>query len=374
MITQINVMRVFAAFCIIAIHVTSGQLLKNSFAYFINQSGRFASPLFVIIAGMVLTYIELKRPSPTIVYFYKKRFMRVLLPYIAWSLIYMLYSARHDLYGFQWGHLFTLLTEAFPQHLLKGSAFVHLYFILIMVQLYALFPLLYRWLRKEPRSFLLCSFLLSAGLNSLVYFHQLGWLQLPLLPIPYVALSINWLFYFALGMAVMNNEAQWMRRMEGVAAKVLVAAGWGIALTWLLIDGKATGTYGISVKPSSFVYSLLTFCLLYMVVYFSAPSKAVMHRSGWQKAMNWLAKHSFLIYLVHPLCLNVLLRISVNTGNASVFYGTDGLLLLYVLTIAMTLAGIFFIQLLPFSFLLGGHRRMVSQSRAVQPNTGSFKG
>lgn len=134
MIHQLNVMRALSAIGIIFIHVTSGQALVNSTAYGVNQFFRFASPMFILVSGMVLVYIEMKRPSLSLPHFYKKRFTRVLVPYVIWSLICFLYVQIHLVFESQWTSLGRLFISDFPEQLLQGSAFVHLYFILIMAQ------------------------------------------------------------------------------------------------------------------------------------------------------------------------------------------------------------------------------------------------
>lgn len=373
LIKQIHFMRAFAAICIVLIHVTSGQALNNISAYGVNQFSRFASPLFIIIAGMVLVYIEMHRPSPSIAYFYKRRFSRVLIPYVVWSLLYFLYQERHLVFDLQWGALLDHMYRTFPGHLLRGSAFVHLYFILIMVQLYALFPFLYRWLCAHTRSLVVVSLLLTGGLNGLVYAHQLHWLVLPSIPIPYVVLFVNWIAYFVLGMAVMKHEARWKSSVMNKWMMVATALLWIGALAVLGFDGKATGTYAISVKPSSMLYGIVSFVLLYMIVYaVRVPGTVWKDRAA--AVVEWFAKNSFLLYLLHPLCLNVLVKLSVHFNRAPIFYGEIGLIRLFALTMLTTCMGMLFINLTPIARWLGGTRAAVGRARSSTSVSGGFRG
>jgi len=362
MIKQLNVLRALAALSIVMIHVTSGQMLTNDTAYTVNQLSRFASPLFIIMAGMVLVYVETSRPSPSVAYFYKKRFSKVLVPYVLWTVAYVLYNQRHLVVQLQWQELGAYFAAHLPGHLLRGSAFSHLYFILIMVQLYALFPLLHRWLKAHAASMLSVSFTLTALFNGLIYAHRLGWITLPALPVPYVVLFVNWLFYFCLGMAVMRHEARWRRVV--LSKPVLWLIPWIVGAAVLLYDGRATGTFDISVKPASIVYGVFSFVLLYAIVYkLRLPDTPLVSRLG--AGAEWIARNSFLVYLLHPLCLNALVRASVKLERGSIFYKEQGLALLYVCTIACTLIGILVINRLPFSGWLGGARRRSRSSKAV---------
>lgn len=121
-------------------------------------------------------------------------------------------------------------------------------------------------------------------------------------------------------MMVMYNEKKWQRAVLGNNK-----AFWGMGLLWitsfvaLLYDGKLTGTYSISVKPTSIVYAVLSFLLIYIVVY-----KIRIPHFGWtqhlKKWSEWVAKSSFLVYLVHPLCLNLLVKMSVWFGIPFIIY------------------------------------------------------
>lgn len=370
MIKQLHIMRALAAVSIVMIHVTSGQVLANDITYAANQLSRFASPMFILIAGMVLVYIEMNRPSPSLRYFYKKRFTRVLIPYLLWSVIYYVYVARHLILEFKWGAVGELFMQDFPEDLLRGSAFPHLYFILIMVQLYALFPLLYRWLTVHMRSLVTISLLLTVGLNSLVYAHQFRWIVLPSLPIPYVVIFLNWIAYFVIGMAIMKHEQRWKDKVLKWQVFALTLCVWVGSSALMLIDGKATGTYAISVKPSSMFFALVSFLLIYIVIYSlrypASPRLRVAAESG-VKVTEWLAGSSFLLYLLHPLCMNVLVRGSMYYDVASIFYGVDGLALLFVCTMTLTIIGMIVINRTPFARMLGGaiSRRSPRQTQVL---------
>ncbi|HEY8342863.1 MAG TPA: acyltransferase [Calditerricola sp.] len=361
MITQINVLRVLAAFSIIAIHVTAGQAAVNAGAYWVNQLTRFASPLFVVMSGMVLAANERKRPSPSLGVFYRKRFLRVLIPYVLWSFFYELYTLWSQ--GLLDGATIqAVLREQFPRDLLRGTAFVHLYFILIMVQLYVLFPFLFRFLAVCPRTVLAATFSVSAAMQALIYAHQLGVLTLPRLPVPYAALFLPWLFYFVLGMAVMVYKEKWQDLWRKPARHGAVVLMWLLSFCLFVIDGLLSGTYAVSIKPSAFVYGIVTFLLFYLILFVWLPER--MWERG-QKAWRYLAQMSFLYYLAHPLILHSLVKASERYGVASLFHGGKGLFLLYVLTLLGTLMTSWLVDRAPFSYWLGGRRKSLSGERPV---------
>jgi surface polysaccharide O-acyltransferase-like enzyme len=356
MIKQIDVLRVVAALSIVLIHVTSGQVLADPIIFGSNQLARFASPLFVIVAGMVLQHIETYRPSASLASFYRKRFLRVLVPYVIWSLVYFAYNSRHLLYAFDVQALGMKLLQVFPEQLVKGTAFVHLYFILIMVQLYALFPLMKRWLERRPGWLLALTGISSLLLNTGVYLHQIGVIQLPSLYLAYVVWFPVWWFYFALGMAVIKYADRWQALVLRPRAYAAAAGGWLAVTAIYLYDSWTSSTYAANVGPMNMLYAAVSFLAGYQLVY-AVRWKPSRLRTRFEAWIGWLAAASFLIYLVHPLCLNVLVKISVIAGRGSVFYGIDGLVLLYACTLTATLTAIWLLQRLPGAAWLGASKR-----------------
>jgi surface polysaccharide O-acyltransferase-like enzyme len=367
MVKQIDVLRVIAALSIVMIHVTSGQVLADPVIFGANQLARFASPMFVIVAGMVLMHVEMHRPSPGVAAFYRRRFMRVLVPYVIWSLVYFLYTSRHlILYEANVAGLLTALARDFPVQLVKGTAFVHLYFILIMVQLYALFPLMKLWLERRPGWLLAVTGISAFLLNAAVYLHQINMIRLPTLYFQYVVLFPVWWFYFALGMAVVKHADRWQARVLRPRAYVAAAVVWLAVSSLYLYDSRHSGTYAASIGPMNMLYALVSFVTGYQLVY-GVKWKPSRLRARLEEWVGWLAAASFLIYLVHPLVLNVLVKISVIAKRGSVFYGIDGLLLLYACTLALTLAAVAVINRLPLATWLGAAKRSRARYAPERP-------
>lgn len=123
---------------VIGIHVGS-QYVENTFA---NQQlialfevvSRFSVPIFFFISAFGLFYnLDMSRPF-SYMDFLRRRFRAVLIPYIVWSLAYVL----HDSILFHTGfpdilHLLSLL--------FFGNAKYHLYFLVILIWFYLAMPL-----------------------------------------------------------------------------------------------------------------------------------------------------------------------------------------------------------------------------------------
>ena len=137
----IDALRVLSILAVIFIHSTTKTLanidhnvIEGAFSLFLNQSSRFAVPLFFLISGFVLELNNRKLPYLT---FFRKRATRILLPFIFWSVFY-LYIGN--------GNLQKLFSFDFINALISGKAAYHLYFIPALVVFYLAFPLLHHLL------------------------------------------------------------------------------------------------------------------------------------------------------------------------------------------------------------------------------------
>lgn len=190
-IKEISYIRAFAALSIILIHASSGYVNTGPLGAALNQFPRYGSPVFVIISGFILYHIELKRPSPSYLHFFKHRFLKVFIPYVIWTVIYTTYAMPNLLSSGSFNAVFILKTYLF--NVLTGTGYVHLYFILIMVQLYALFPLLKRAIETHQYATMITAVIISFSVQALIYIHGIGIITLPTIGIAYATLfPVGW--------------------------------------------------------------------------------------------------------------------------------------------------------------------------------------
>lgn len=109
----------------------------------INNLTRFAIPFFFVCSGILLTArysskINLKE-------FYYKKFINILLPYIILNIIIA------SLQG--------ISITAFLYNIISGKGMLPYYFVIVLFQLYLLFPLVLNY--KDSRIFLVVSFFVS---------------------------------------------------------------------------------------------------------------------------------------------------------------------------------------------------------------------
>lgn len=155
-IPQLDVFRAIAIIAVIAIHATSRTLaetLDTSLFHpflFINKFSQFAVPSFVFLSGFVLFYNYIDRPlgGKTLAKFYSRRLIYIIVPYLVFSVLYFILKMTA---GHTWGMPLNEQAAKFGKYLWTGTAYTHLYYIIIIIQFYVLFPLMLWCLQKVRR-------------------------------------------------------------------------------------------------------------------------------------------------------------------------------------------------------------------------------
>jgi len=142
---ELDIVRAVAIAAVLLIHGTSSSRMdlplgsrSSTFYFAINNLSIFAVPVFIFLSGLVLFYSYSDtwtvRRTPG---FYRKRLQFILIPYLIWSVFYYIYNQWLD----PTVKIHFSLSQ-FADLLPWGLAAYHLYFMVIIMQMYALFPLL----------------------------------------------------------------------------------------------------------------------------------------------------------------------------------------------------------------------------------------
>lgn len=334
----LDFVRVSAMLGVIAIHVTSGYIYAESRmtflginpALFLNQLVRFAVPMFILLSGAALGLSQRARtaaPQPEnerksslkeAASFYRHRFCKLGIPFLAWSLLYVLYDTRFDLLG-------TITAPGFLKTWLLGQSASHLYFPLILLQLYLLYPLLARWQNCSLMSLLLTGFFVTHLVQKLYTFQALGLNLIPSWLQSYLwFLFPTWLFYFTLGMALTPSRLSRLRAcLTGAARATLVLVTTAVAVLYV-VEAKLTGNLD-SIKPLLNLYVPLV--LLSLMSLWPLLERWSWFRTG----VVFLSRHSMTVYFSHLLVLRLLQSLPVFRG------GVWRMGLLYVAVLACSL-------------------------------------
>lgn len=338
---EFDIIRVTAAFAVIAIHITAGYVTATSLAFALNQLVRFAVPLFIIISGFLLYYQDSRKNIFSLSNFYLKRFSRIIWPYLIWTIIYFIIGIILSGVYLNWWNALAQIAR----HLLWGTACYHLYFMVIVFQLYLLYPFLRTCMQKWPQIILIIALVLTVFSQTLLYFDMMNIVVLPRQYQSFYLVAFPvWIFYFVLGMYIALYHEQIQIRLSGWFWPIIIL--WCFSLVLLFIDSRLTGTYATSMRPSVIFYTVATYFLLYGL------SHRLHTRVGsW---LSWLSQQSFLIFLMHPLFLTGLIYLDKYLG--AIWEGNIGMVRLYLSTTVLTLGAVWVLSFTSLAPYLGGTR------------------
>jgi len=285
-------MRGMAILAVVIIHVTAGATITyspGSISYLsyniVNSFLQFAVPLFLFISSVVLGWKVSQEEKTPLSLFYRKRMRGVVFPYLLWSFLY--FALKLVLYRDN-----SMLSWSFlGNELLNGTAFYHLYFLLIMIQLYLFLPLLKSLLQKINFSQVL---ILTVVLQSGFYYLNKIWIY-QLYPHPANLLG-SYLSVFFIGSWLGLNyqrakTALWSYKRYFWALHLVLAA---LFIT-INIRLRMGAPVGLALYYGSYHLFVLASCVS---IWLCSLQK---QRIFWQ----YIGEHSFAIYLIHPFFLAV---------------------------------------------------------------------
>jgi peptidoglycan/LPS O-acetylase OafA/YrhL len=216
----------------------------------------FSRTAFFFLTAFVLTYSEIHRPRP-LGEFWGRRYLEIGVPFLVWTGIYWVFTMIDSN---AWGQAGSLLWN----YLVYG--YYQLYFVVVLLQLYLVFPLLLRLLRRSTHHVaimagsLLFALVLAADLHYTQYFGVVGHITRSIASVwPWARDPITYQEQFVAGVLVALHfdeirhfvERRWRAVIAvGVAAGV-VATLWYLIAVWTGSDtGRASDLY----QPVAFVW------------------------------------------------------------------------------------------------------------------------
>lgn len=313
---ELDYVRAISMLGVIAIHVSSTFVNMQSNlmiagmnpAFILNQVVRFAVPLFILLSGLSLGFTKANLSYPV---FLKSRCVKILIPYLVWSALYWL--AYHRGQGF----------PAFAKALLCGGASSHLYFIIIMLQLYLLYPLLKKAVRRFPVPSLLLSLVVSFIAQQAILYSGAGlFVRGPILQRMWY-LFPAWIAFFVLGMILHQIGFERLCAWCGKNLWFLLACA-ALCAAFYARESRLTGNLD-SIKISLFLYTPV------ILLTILAAGHRLRNCSRLNQVVSFLARHSQTVFFSHLFILIYLRQFPV------LVTGTRGMLLLLAETILSVL-------------------------------------
>lgn len=294
----VRAVRSFAMIVIVTLHVAFPLIyLYNSIAFshwWIANNfyiwGKIGSPLFTMVSGLLLLNPSKEQP---ISLFFRKRFVKVLLPFLAWSGLYTLWKI------YFWHTDLTLKDIAIS--FVQGPVYYHLWFIQMILGLYLATPILRIYIRHAPRS-------------NLTYFLSVWAITVSLLPITKrffgfevgidVQVTTGFVGFFVLGYYLRDVTVN--RRQ---AALIIAVCTFSLLFTQLATHQLTVKNSGIfdnffvlNDSPNLLIVASGVFLILksidYALLFQILPPV--------EKVVQWISSASLGIYFVHVMLIEIL--------------------------------------------------------------------
>lgn len=322
--TIIDNLRGICMLGVIGIHIGSLALAPNNFTLYLLLEilSRYSVPSFFFISGYGLACTDkglLSGSRLNYIDFMKKRLRGAGLPYLSWSLFYMLYF---------WLILPPSFVSWNPLHvayvLFFGLGCYHLYFMVILLWFYASYPLWRQLLRiiihQSIPFMLVLLFIFQLAFNWWTTHPGLNTAGWSVLAKNFFDYRLNYLplHYLLIFMSGSLAACYWQKfiallRKYSTMVCVIFAASvaWDVQSCYEAVTVKGytlidlANTYH-QLSPQGLCYtvgSLLFFCLTLDWLERKAQSEGSLAKPFY-KAISILSAYSMLIYFVHPLLLD----------------------------------------------------------------------
>jgi peptidoglycan/LPS O-acetylase OafA/YrhL len=116
---------------------------------------RFSREAFLFVSACMLTFSYRDTAQLKLNHYWKRRFVSVGVPYLAWTVIYYFYTTAIQVKGFpfySFDHSIAFHAAGFHYfaHILR-TGYYHLYYLIVIVEFYLLFPLLLKFIRRTTK-------------------------------------------------------------------------------------------------------------------------------------------------------------------------------------------------------------------------------
>ncbi len=302
-------LRVIASIAVIVVHSVHywvEQYAKNQtlwslnyFTTYLDQLSRFTVPLFLFLSGFGLTakYVGSSKPLDVNQY-YRKRLLKIFVPFLMWTAIT---SFRHVDYvlGLPWkNNALGSLTDVLRFVFFEGFDYQY-YFLIVLFQLYMIFPWVYRLAKSKS------CFVLFLGLHLLLmapsetFADALGISPLHFHP---NWLILHWFFCYA-GMFVAWNQ-EWIEKIVESYSPKQAWLFWLFCFALINAEVQINLAYGKELWNIDHCnrWSIMLYCAASLLVFLKIKpwlEQTIYANKNFQFIFTHLAPYTFFVYLVH---------------------------------------------------------------------------
>lgn len=279
-------MRVIACMGVIIIHITATGVtdyprgsFPNILMIFMNRSLQYVTPLFIFLSG-VTSFYSMGDKKFNYFDFIKRRISKIFIPYFIWCVIYYLSYVAIGYYSFN--------ILQFVKKVVAGSLSYHLYFVIIIIQLYILAPIFYYSLKNNERKIPLL--ILFAVITALC----IEFIRFKLSN----RIFLKYMFFYMLGIYVSLEYKKYVSWLKKHSTAIAI-----INLFFCL-------AYIAAYYYNNIYYSYIwfSFCTTSILFVYSVCLMLSEKTDGIYSFIKLFGQSSYYIYLIHPLILTALIK------------------------------------------------------------------
>ncbi|WP_413668270.1 acyltransferase [Mucilaginibacter sp. Mucisp86] len=332
-INWINNLRLITMFAVVVLHTASPLLFRvkgvpiNDWlaADIYNAVVRFSVPVFVMITGALLLQREYELKD-----FLKKRFGRLIPPFIFWSLIYIgykLYNEEIELSDNIWLNIKLVLQQ------LQTGSYYHLWYVYLLMGLYLFIPVISKFVRNATE-------------KEILYFLGI-WFLTVILSRPYLTMLdpgidlhnfTGYIGYLVLGYYLAYRPLKF-KNIALIAVLVFVLCTLSITLGTYFISLKTKNLNTFFYEPISPFIAILSSSAFLMARFIKVNLNPVVNN-----IISNIGKYTLGLYLSHALILNFL---ELNDITYKIFNPVFSIPLVALLTFSLSSLVIFVMSKLP---------------------------
>lgn len=311
---EIQILRGIAILAVVGIHTlsigitnTQSNTLGHYMYQIIHTLLQFAVPTFIFISSMMITYsLQENKLYPSS--FYKKKFFKIGIPYILWTLIYVLPQIAKG-----WIPVDRLWNpKSWLYWMLYGKGYDHLYYLSVTLQLYLIAPLSVAILQFLTR------FFKQKTIYILLPIALLGQVCIYLINQRYIshyfsaqATLVIWYFVIiVIGMWAGFNYEIFVNWLKKNTYFLVISLGM---ISLIYINYKLKMVYQIAINTTYYQFIWYAYVFIMTLNLFYLALKITSTKIG--HLFLVLGNYSFGIYLIHPM-MTYWLRKVLTTDHA----------------------------------------------------------
>jgi peptidoglycan/LPS O-acetylase OafA/YrhL len=300
---ELDYMRFIACFAVIIVHISAigvTEYIKGSFPNFLmltlNRSLKFTTPVFIFLSGVTSFYsYSYYNKEFKYLEFLNKRLSKILVAYLVWSVIYYLAYIRmgyHDKINIQF----------FIESVIQGTMSYHLYFVIIIVQMYVVGPIFYFLLKTKKKIMIL-------AISAVITYLCAEFIRFDLSD----RLFLKYMVFYMLGIYVSMEYHKYLRWINN-NKKYIISAYVIMSIIYIIVTYYDMAVY-------TFVWFVFSFVSVFFVYGIGLLLKSMF--SNIYGFIKLFGQSSYYIYLMHPL----ILTIAINYAEVNFLSVTNKILL-----------------------------------------------